>query len=429
MLDKKLFKNIFSMFSIQGLNYLIPLVTIPYLVRVLGISEFGTYSLILAVIQYFVIFADYGFNLSASRQISINIKNIREVSKVFFSVIFCKIAIASLGFIILLISSIFYEVVHEHIFLFVMGYTIVIGTTFYPVWLFQGYEMMQWIAISNFIAKIIGVILVFTLVGSKQDIWIALLSQGIVGIFASVIALFKACQENLLVRIFPSYIDIKEQLRLGWNIFISSFFVSLYTTSVPIILGFTSGAESVGIYTAADKLKQGLQGLIGPVSQAVYPRSNRIMIESRERALRFVKNLGFILVTPIIILSFIATMMSNNIIDFAFGSGHSSSSIVFAIIIWIPPVVAIANLLGVQLLLPMGLSKKFSYCYIIVGLVGLPCLLIFSKLYSYVGVAYVALCVEIAIAILFAIILIFECKRFNKGRSDDTVINMHTNKK
>lgn len=417
------------MFSIQGLNYLIPLITVPYLVRVLGISEFGTYSLILAVIQYFVIFGDYGFNLSASRQISIKVDDIHEVSKVFFSVMFCKVVIAILGFFILIISSTFYVIIRENIMLFIIGYTVVIGTTFYPIWLFQGYEMMQWIAISNFLAKIVGVVIIFSLVESKQDIWIALLSQGVVGVFASIIALFKAYQEKLLVLVFPGYNDIKRQLKLGWNIFISSFFVSLYTTSVPIILGFTSGADSVGIYTAADKLKQALQGLIGPVSQAIYPRSNRIMMESRERALNFVKKIGFILVTPMVIVSFIVTIMSEDIIKFVFGAGHVGSSIVLGIIIWIPPIVAIANLLGVQLLLPMGLSKKFGYCYIIVGLIGLPCLLVLSSLYSYVGVAYVAVCVEFSIVVLFSFIVISECKRFNKGQTDDIVINMHTNKK
>ncbi|WP_265503647.1 oligosaccharide flippase family protein, partial [Providencia heimbachae] len=82
-MDKTIIKNIFSMFSIQGVNYLIPLIMVPYLVRKLGLDGFGVYSIILAITQYFVIITDYGFSLSASRQIALNIQNKNIVSKVF----------------------------------------------------------------------------------------------------------------------------------------------------------------------------------------------------------------------------------------------------------------------------------------------------------------------------------------------------------
>ncbi|WP_152412237.1 oligosaccharide flippase family protein, partial [Edwardsiella tarda] len=95
-MEKTLLKNIFSMFSIQGINYLIPLITVPYLVRVLGLDGFGKYSIILAVIQYLVILTDYGFSLSASRQISLNIGNKKVISQIFCAIICCKIVISLL---------------------------------------------------------------------------------------------------------------------------------------------------------------------------------------------------------------------------------------------------------------------------------------------------------------------------------------------
>ncbi|MCV5792026.1 oligosaccharide flippase family protein, partial [Escherichia coli] len=76
--------------------------------------------------------------------------------------------------------------------------------------------------------------------------------------------------------LWPPLSEIKKQLKLGWNIFLSTFFSSMYTTSIPLILGVNAGAEAVGVYNSADKLKQALQGIIGPVSQAIYPRSSRL---------------------------------------------------------------------------------------------------------------------------------------------------------
>ncbi|MTC13076.1 oligosaccharide flippase family protein, partial [Providencia stuartii] len=67
-MDRVILKNILSMFSIQGINYFIPLIMVPYLVRTLGLDGFGKYSIVIAIIQYLVIITDYGFNLSASRE-------------------------------------------------------------------------------------------------------------------------------------------------------------------------------------------------------------------------------------------------------------------------------------------------------------------------------------------------------------------------
>ncbi|QPK17019.1 oligosaccharide flippase family protein [Pectobacterium versatile] len=79
-----------SLFSVQGVNYLIPLLIIPHLVRTMGIDGFGKYSFVLAVVQYFIILSDYGFNLSASKQVAVHKDNKNYISKIFTSVMLCS---------------------------------------------------------------------------------------------------------------------------------------------------------------------------------------------------------------------------------------------------------------------------------------------------------------------------------------------------
>lgn len=404
-MDKTIIKNIFSMFSIQGINYLIPLIMVPYLVRTLGLDGFGVYSIILAITQYFVIIADYGFSLSASRQISLNIQNINIVSKIFFSVILSKLIIAFFVFLFITIFFIINKTFTQYYLLFINSMGIIIGTTFFPTWLFQGYEKMHWIAISNLVAKISGLILVLIFVNNTNDLWLAILIQSLVSMIAATIALTTAIVGKYVYILLPKIEDMIMQFKLGWSIFLSTFFVSMYTTSIPLILGYNSGAEAVGIYNAADKLKQALQGLIGPVSQAIYPRSNRLMHESRLKAIKFVVTISKILISLMLIGCLFVFYFSDQIIQLAFGVGHYDTAVVLKIIIWIPILVALANMLGIQIMLPMGLSKVFGKTYVLVGTLGLPLMFLGSYYGSYIGVSIISLLIELTITLIFSFIV------------------------
>lgn len=409
-MERSILKNIFSMFSIQGVNYLIPLITVPYLVRTLGLDGFGTYSIILAVIQYLVILTDYGFNLSASRQIALNVENKDKVSQIFCAIICCKIIIAIISFSMLLIFVLNNVNYKDNVWLFINGMGVVIGTSFFPVWLFQGYERMHWIAISNLIAKLLGLALIFILVHKKSDINLAIMVQSYTGLIAATFAFSKARFGGFIYFVFPTLIEMKKQLKLGWSIFLSTFFVSMYTTSIPLILGFNAGAEAVGIYNAADKLKQALQGLIGPVSQAIYPRSNRLIAESLSKGVIFVRRVSVFLCAFMILGSTVSYFLADHIINLAFGPDHLESAAVLKVLVWIPSIVAIANMLGVQIMLPLGLSKVFGLTYVLIGSLGLPLMFIASYYGSYLGVSYAALVIEIIITLIFCYVVIKQVK-------------------
>ena len=400
-MDKLLLKNIFSLFSIQAVNYLLPLLIIPLLVRVLGIELFGIYILILTVIQYFIIASEYGFNLTATRKIAINIEDKQSVSTFFFAVISAKLLIAGIGFVamnavLLLLPQ------YQHYTLYLnLGYLSVLGSVFFPIWLYQAYEKMIWIAICNFISRVAGIILIFWMVTAKSDLLLAIVIQSIMPIIAAVIALVYCFSSGMVQWTLIIFRDVVEELKDSWDIFVSTSFVSLYTTSIPLILGYFAGAGSVGVFSAADKIRIALQSVINPVSQAIYPRLSKLMIKEEESALKLIHVMFKFFVLPFFGFSLVVMLLSDELIRIFYGEDLMEAASVLKILIWIPPVVAIANLLGIQIMLPRGMKKQFSLTYIICGIIGLPLLFIGAYFLAAWGVSIASVVIEIIVVSMF----------------------------
>lgn len=400
-MDRLLIKNIFSLFSIQAVNYILPLLIIPYLVRVLGVEVFGVYILILTVSQYFIILTEYGFNLSATRKIAVNLDNFNYVSKTFSSVLAAKIFLAIIGIVLLNLALLCIPKYQDYTGYLNVAYLSVWGSVFFPIWLYQAYEKMVWIAVCNFVSRIAGIILVFLFVKSSEDLYLAILIQGLIPVIAAVIAMCHSQIKGLADFKKIDKFDVLHELKDSWDIFISTSFVSLYTTSIPIILGMTSGVASVGIFSAADKIRLALQSLINPVSQALYPRLSKLMQSEENAALALIKKTFQYFVIPLFILSLGVMIFSDKIITIFYGQNMHDVSNLLKILVWIPPIVAIANLLGIQIMLPKGMSRQFSITYIISGIVGFPVLFISSAAFSIWGVSVASILIEVMVVTLF----------------------------
>ena len=160
---RRLMDNFLSLTALQGINMLIPLITFPYLVRVLGVDQFGVFSFIMAVMLYAEIITDYGFNLSATKHISINSKNQAKINEIFSSVIMIKAVMALIFFLFLLLLIATVDRFAQDGSLYIYAYGLIIGQVLFPVWFFQGIEKMRYITILNAVSKIIFAVLSLSL--------------------------------------------------------------------------------------------------------------------------------------------------------------------------------------------------------------------------------------------------------------------------
>jgi len=199
---RQIIENFFSLSILNGLNVLLPLVTLPYILRVIGAERYGMYSYVFVVIQYIVLLDTYGFNFSVTKQISQYRDDVKYINRIYNSVIFSKLLIATAVSIVVFAFSpwIFHSEMERKMFF--LGLGMVLGDIFTPIWLFQGMEKMKYITIVNAMSKILFTILVFIVIKSADDFYLLILLNSVGYLMAGVLSLILARRQfNLRLRL------------------------------------------------------------------------------------------------------------------------------------------------------------------------------------------------------------------------------------
>ena len=206
----------------------------------------------------------------------------------------------------------------------------------------------------------------------------------------------------------PSKEEIFNQLKEGWHIFISTIAINFYTTSNTIILGIFTNNTIVGYYSAADKvIKAILQAILYPLSQTIYPHVSNLAQQSKENALRFIRKVLSIVAPGAFMLSAGLFIFAEPFCNIVLGKQYASSIIVLRILAFVPFVVALSNIFGVQVMLNLGLKKHFTNILIIAGCFNIILCVVLVLLYGLIGVSSVVLITEL----LVTVIMFWDLKR------------------
>lgn len=374
--DKKmLFENFLSLGIIQVVSYVIPLISLPYLSRVLGVENFGRVFFAYAFMQYFIILTDFGFGLSAVKEIAQASDDKFQRDEKFNSVMFAKGILLLLSFCILVIIILCIPKFREDYLIYLFTFLMVVGNALFPVWFFQGIQHMKYITFINILSKVIFLILLFAIIkDSSQYIYVPLLnSMGF--IIAGIIGIYIAKQRFKVRLYIPKMTDITSQLKTSAEFFLSRASASVITNTNSFALGIITSPLMVGFYTAAEKIYMAYDSLFAQVNNVMYP-----YIANTKNIVLWKKVLSISIIFNIVLCSFVV-FFAKDIITIFYGAEMESAYKILQIFAIIILIKIPSTMMGYPLLAALGYTKVANFSVVAASFVhflGL-FLLIFTK--------------------------------------------------
>ncbi|MDZ4138592.1 MAG: oligosaccharide flippase family protein [Erythrobacter sp.] len=377
---KLLLENFISLSVLKFLDLTLPLILTPFIIYRIGVVNFGIYGFALSLITYMRNFVQYGFTLSAVRDIAIQNENKEKINLIINRVLSVKIFMAFCMFAILIFLLSVFPKFGEYKTLYLFSFFFVVGDIMDLSWYFQGIQKMKLITFFNVISKSTFAIFVFTLLKNREDYVLLPLYQFLGILISSIFGfyyLIKISQIKIrLVGIYQIFLEIK----IGFSTFITLFLPTLYSNTSTFLLGFFGDPTSVAYFVGGSRIADVFISFNTILTQVFYPFLNKMKSK-------------FLIISKIIIVSGLVStlvMLVTSKITVALILGSEMSKSVY--IVWIlslsPLLMSLRTAFGVNKLLVNykdTLYMKIAFISSISGLIAVTLLIL---KFNYIGAAF-----------------------------------------
>lgn len=376
---QRVFANFSYLSLLQIGSYVLPIITYPYLAKVIGVAGFGKIAFAMSLIVYFMTITDWGYNFTATRDVARNRENQEKISTIYSIVTTSKLCLLLISTIVLAIIIIFIPYLRENSIVIIFSFTMVIGYTIFPEWLFQGLENMKLIVILNLLSKLLFTILIFIFIQKPNDFILQPLFSGLGYIISGIISLIYI-QKKLKIKFQLCTIkEVKQSIKGSFDVFLNNLMPNLYNSFSVMILGFCNGSIANGLLDGANKFYSICAQFLTVLSRAFFPfLSRKIEMHSIFVKIKFSITIFFAL---LLILG--AKILVINILDPSFEAAIIPLQILGVSLIFH----SLVNIYGTNYLIIIGeerLLRKIAMC---VSILGFFCAFPLIYFYSYIGAA------------------------------------------
>lgn len=380
-----------------GTQMLFPLITFPYVCRVIEADGIGQINFFQSIISYISLFTCLGIPMYAIREIARNRSDVVQMNRTAMEILLLHSMLTLVGYAIVAILCLTVPQIQVNIPLFLILSLTIFFTAIGCEWFYQGIEDFKYITIRGLIIKTVSVVLLFIFVKSKTD----LLYYGCYTVFGvlggNIFNFFRLRKYIHRENIIFSELHIKRHIKPVLKVFSFSVVTSIYLQLNTVLLGFLKNALAVGYFAAATKVMQMLLTMSACLGSVMMPRASHLIAENKEdefnRLIQKSYDFTLAIALPMTIgLIFCAPSLITALCGVKFEHSILPSQIIAPIIL----MVAISNVFGIQVLFPKGKINIVTLCCGIGAVADLILNLCLIPLFSYIGTSIAYLGAEVA---------------------------------
>ncbi len=403
-MDKVLKKETIYLYIVLGANFLLPLITIPYLTKVLGLSGFGLFGYSQTIFLLFTFFIEFGFTLTGARSISIYSSDQNKINEIYSSIQVVRFLIYLLIFVLISLFLSFANIVDVEKNIIYLSLICAFSAILIPNFLFNGLAKNSILAFVTVILKIIFLLPIFIFVKNEKDILLGCFFQLFPNLLVGLVIQYIIWKKNFAIFSFKkikSSICILESKRALDN-FIASFFTLSFTYFTPLLVKYALGNSALGLYTIIDKLINVLRQLYNPLTQAFFSKLSILYIEEQKKDfIDLLSKVALLFILIGISVFFGNLLLGDIILPILLGRNYHLTYLL-SIAIMTQLVVSMALILVNFIIIPSDNSYILKKIYFIAMLIYLPISLYAVKYFELQGVLYSMLFLEIGITFYLA---------------------------
>lgn len=375
---RTLTKNFVSLSLLQVAGYIFPLITLPYLAKVLGIYNFGAVAFANTIIIYFQTLVDYGFIYSSVRDISQCGKDKDKVSYIFSTVMYARFILTVVAFLILCVLIFTVPFFYEKRIVLFCTFLLIPGYTIFADWFFQGIEKMFYITIGNLITKLLFTVLVFVFIKEPGDYYLQPLLTAFGYVIAGVYSIFVIYGYGYKFVKVPSK-DVIFAIKSNTDLFLNQLFPNLYNSFSVFLLGTFHGNMANGMYEAGGRFLNIFLQFTNVVARTFFP-----FLARKEDAHGKYAKFNVILS---LVLTFLLFIFSPFMIRVLFTDEYNEALYVLQILSFSIFFLTVSNVYGTSYLVIRGYEKEQRQAVMTASVLGFFIGMPLVYYFSYIGAA------------------------------------------
>ena len=402
VLDRRIIETAVALYSVQAMNYILPLVTIPYLARVLGPGPWGELMFVMSIAAFVHMVINYSFELSATRDVAQQRGDPDAISRTVAGVLGARLVLTVGILVVIGIAQLVSTTLADLGWLLWLGVYWFVAMGFHPFWFYLGIERVRAAVTIDVIIRAIAAGLVILLVNAPGDAWLVFTLQG-TGTMLAMIVTTIMIYRHVPFRLPDLRLTI-DTLKSGAGLFIFRASTGLYAMSNTIILGFVSAPAAVAFYSAGERIQRITTTVLQTITNAMFPRASMLAKSNPQQAARLARVSTFTMFALALVGVGILYLLAPWIVLIILGSGYEEVVPVLRILFLVVLLHSINIPIGHHWLIPNGYDGLLTKITATAGVIHIPVAIFLAMQYAHIGVAWALVGAEAIIMVLLIVI-------------------------